>query len=115
MDKAVGIKNDQGKTPYDLLSPWFLEGTAQVLAFGVKTYAPYNWALGILFSRVFAALQRHLWAWQAGEERDEESGMPHLWHASCCLMFLVHYTSHTGQYEAFDDRFGYEEADRRTP
>jgi hypothetical protein len=24
-----------------------------------------------------------------GEETDKESGMPHLWHAACNLMFLI--------------------------
>ena len=41
--------------------------------------------------RVFGALMRHLWAWWAGETKDPETGISHLYHASCCLMFLAAY------------------------
>lgn len=101
---AEGHKDDSGKVRMDLLSPDFLEGTAKVLTFGAEKYEPYNWAKGILYSRVFAALQRHLWAWQAGEENDQETNMPHLWHAACCLMFLTHYAAHPTTYHSYDDR-----------
>lgn len=109
LDLTEGHKEDKGKVPLDLLSPWFLQGTAQVLKFGAEKYAPYNWAKGIRYSRVFSALQRHLWAWQAGEEVDEETNLPHLWHASCCLMFLIHYEE-SDLYAGYDDRPNYAQA-----
>ena len=74
-----GTKNDQDKIPIDLLSPDFIIGISKILQFGAVKYEPYNWAKGIKYSRVFAALQRHLWAFWAGEELDDETGMPHLW------------------------------------
>lgn len=86
-----GLKYDDGKLPLDLLSPHYLEATAAVLQFGAAKYAAYNWAKGMKWSRVYAALMRHLWKWWGGEKYDAETGMSHLWHASCCLMFLVHY------------------------
>jgi len=44
---------------------------------------------------------RHLTAWWAGEDLDPESGLHHLAHAACCLMFLLEYTqTHT----ELDDR-----------
>lgn len=98
-----GTKYDQDKIPLDLLSPYFLEGIAEVLKFGAKKYGPYNWAEGIKYSRVFAALQRHLWAFWRGEELDKETNMPHLWHAGCCLMFLIHYEMFPERYEDFND------------
>jgi hypothetical protein len=61
---------------------------ARVLTFGAKKYAAHNWRKGIVYSRLFDALQRHLWAWWSGEEIDPESGESHLDHAACCLMFL---------------------------
>jgi hypothetical protein len=30
-------------------------------------------------------------AWYSGERLDPESGLPHLYHAACCLMFLARY------------------------
>jgi hypothetical protein len=112
LDLTQGAKNDAGKSRYDLVSPVLVHATAEVLTFGAEKYAPYNWAKGILFSRVYGALQRHLTAWQAGEENDDETGMPHLWHASCCLMFLIHYTfpAFEEQYNPYDDRPDYENA-----
>ena len=98
MDKA--IKNDNGKPPMELIAPEYLFATAHVLGFGADKYAPRNWELGMSWGRVFGALMRHLWAWWGGETAthnfafdsiDGETNCSHLWHASCCLMFLVAY------------------------
>lgn len=48
-----------------------------------------NWEKGIAYSRVFAALMRHMWAWWRGEDKDAETGLSHLWHAGCCISFLI--------------------------
>lgn len=86
-----GRKDDTGKAPYDLLAPEFLSGTAEILAFGATKYQPRNWEKGMAWSRPFSAMMRHMWAWWAGEHTDAETGKSHLWHAACCLMFLVAY------------------------
>ena len=39
--------------------------------------------------RYFDAALRHLTAWQTGEQVDAESGLPHLAHAICCLLFMA--------------------------
>ena len=72
----------------DLLSHIALMGTARVLAFGAKKYAPNNWRKGIAWSRVTAALLRHTFAFLGGEDLDPESGLPHVHHIGCCTMFL---------------------------
>ena len=98
---SEGVKHDTGKLPYDLLAPEYLEGTADILAFGAGKYGARNWEAGMAWSRPFAALMRHMWAWWRGEHLDAETGKSHLWHASCCLMFLVAYEARkTGK----DDR-----------
>lgn len=104
MSLPEGTKYDEGKTPYDLLSVEFLEGIAEVSAYGAAKYEPYNWAKGIKYSRVFSALMRHLWNWWRGERCDKESGLHHLHHAGCCLMYLAHYESKRRRYRKFDDR-----------
>jgi len=50
-----------------------------------------NWEKGIDPGRVFAAAQRHLWAYWSGEDTDEESGLSHLDHAACNIAFLQTY------------------------
>lgn len=102
MNEAV--KWDHKKARMDLLSPDALLGTAQVLSYGAAKYQPRNWETGLQYGRCFAALMRHLWAWWKGEDTDEESGMFHLDHAACCLMFLQHYTNDPNTYGKFDDR-----------
>ena len=101
--KPEALKYDAGKVPLHLIDPLWLEATAQVLAFGAKKYQAWNWAQGTFdWSRLYGALQRHLNAWWSGEEHDPETGLPHLWHANCCLMFLTRY-AHSGW--GTDDRF----------
>jgi Domain of unknown function (DUF5664) len=81
-------KYDLEKPRMDLLDANFLEGVASVLTFGAKKYATNNWREGIAVSRLIAATYRHLGAINRGEDLDPESGLPHVYHASCCLMFL---------------------------
>lgn len=97
-----GKKFDGGKIRYDLLPRELLEGISEGLAFGAAKYGDYNWAGGIKYSRCFAALMRHLWAWWSGEECDPESGISHLSHAGCNLGFLIAFHKRgTGE----DDRY----------
>lgn len=100
-----GTKYDAGKPRYDLLSTEFLDGIARVSAFGAEKYDEWNWAKGIKYGRVFAALMRHLWSFWSGEKLDPETGMHHLWHAGCCLMYLTHYEAYPEAYFEYDDRF----------
>lgn len=86
-----GLRFDQGKTPYHLLPPELMHGVAEILAFGAQKYAPRNWEKGMDWSRVYSSLQRHLQAWWGGEDKDPETGMPHLWHVACNAAFLVAY------------------------
>ena len=99
-----GRKDDGGKAPIHLINPSLLFNIADVLGFGARKYAERNWEQGIAYSRVFAALQRHLWQWWDGTRLDAESGLPHLAHAACCLMFLIAYTERPSKYDPFDDR-----------
>ncbi len=90
-DIKEGVKYDADKTPYDLLDPVALEGLGNVLKFGAKKYASWNWAKGISYSRLIAALLRHTFAILRGELIDPESGLPHIDHVGCCWMFLSHH------------------------
>lgn len=111
-DTKEGVKFDQGKVRIELVAPELLFAVAHVLTFGAKKYGERNWEHGMKWSRVFGAMMRHLWEWWAGAapttvnfafgELDTETGFSHLWHAGCCIMFLIAYEERkTGE----DDRF----------
>lgn len=89
--KSEGVKADEGKLRYDLVPIGALRAITTVLTFGADKYGPWNWYLGMDWSRVYAALMRHLTAWWEGEDKDEESGYSHLWHVGACVVFLIVY------------------------
>jgi hypothetical protein len=87
---GVGRKFDAGKLDYTLV-PWDgLEEIVKVLEFGAKKYARENWRF-VEFgeTRYMAAAFRHLIAYQNNEDVDPETGLSHLAHAGCCLLFLL--------------------------
>lgn len=84
-----GVKFDQGKPPMSLLDRHAMEQIALVLAFGAQKYAAHNWRKGIAYSRLLDAALRHLFAFADGEDNDPESGLSHIAHAGCCIVFLL--------------------------
>jgi hypothetical protein len=86
--QPTATKYDNEKPRLDLVDFEALEGLAKVLTFGAQKYAAHNWRNGFEYSRVLAALMRHLSAIQRGEDIDPESGLPHIDHLGCCWMFL---------------------------
>jgi len=90
--KLEGRKDDTGKLPWHLLPGDALEEIVKVLQFGANKYAERNWEAGMKWSRPFAALMRHMWAWWKGEQLDKETGLSHLAHAGCCILFLLAYS-----------------------
>lgn len=101
---AVGLKYDEGKLPWNLIPPESIEQILEILDFGQRKYAAWNWAKGISYSRVFSATMRHLWAWYRGEENDPETSKSHLAHAAACIVFLLYFTKYRESYKNFDDR-----------
>lgn len=92
LTKETGMKSDIGKTRFDLLLPEFEEAVAKVLTMGAEKYGPNNWQqVDDGENRYYAALRRHLSAWRQGDEIDTESGLSHLAHAGCNIMFLMYY------------------------
>lgn len=88
---SEGRKDDAAKVRYELLPPELLDGVSQILTFGAAKYEDRNWEKGMKWSRVFGALMRHMWAWWGGQHTDPETGKSHLWHAACCIAFLMAY------------------------
>ncbi len=103
-----GVKHDHGKPRWDLL-PWGqVEDIVKVLTFGAQKYADgvpdsvfgsagdNNWqSVEHPTQRYFAAAMRHITANIMGEKLDPESGLPHLAHAGCCLLFMAWFDNAT--------------------
>ena len=93
--KTKGRKFDHSKSRWDLV-PWRALGLiVDVLTYGAGKYNDHNWTrVENGRARYFAALQRHAIAYWgdgegSGEWLDPESGLPHLAHAGCCVLFLL--------------------------
>ena len=84
------VKHDSGKWRISLVPVMALMSIVEVLEFGAKKYAVDNWqTVPDARRRYYDAAIRHLTAWWDGEKLDEESGLPHLAHAGCCVIFLL--------------------------
>lgn len=98
----TGIKHDQDKPDMSLLSNIALTKVAQVMTYGKAKYSAHNWRGGFIWSRPLAAAARHLFAYIGGEDKDPETGLSHLAHCACCLMFLLEFEE---THKNLDDRF----------
>lgn len=82
-------KHDTGKPRHELL-PWdALDPVGHVLAFGAAKYDDDNWRQCTDPGRYIGAALRHIGAHQRGEIEDPESGLPHLAHAACSVLFAL--------------------------
>lgn len=92
MLQPVGRKDDNDKNRLDLIEPAFIEGVGEALTHGAQKYSANSWQnVENAEDRYYAALLRHILAYRAGEAVDKESGLSHLKHAACNLMFLLHF------------------------
>lgn len=98
-------KYDDGKNALQLLPFLALEEVGKVLAFGAKKYGDHNWRQGMKWSRLLGAALRHIFAWARGETLDRESGLSHLAHAACCILFLLEYSESWSDKDKEDDRY----------
>ena len=93
MMPVIGTKADGGKPKPRLLHESMAGAVASVvdvLTFGAAKYSDDNWK-NVEPKRYTDALYRHLNAHHKGEANDAESGLPHLAHAACCVLFLLHH------------------------
>lgn len=84
-------KFDLDKPRFELLPAAALTEIVQVLNFGGKKYGDQNWRSGSGFKwgRLSGAALRHLFAFIGGQDKDPETGLSHLAHAGCCVLFLL--------------------------
>jgi hypothetical protein len=97
-----GIRYNDGKLRFDLISPVASQRIAEVLTKGCEKYPENNWRKGLPWVKgVVSSLERHIHAFKMGEDLDQETGLLHIAHAATNLMFLLEfYETH----KELDDR-----------
>lgn len=93
---SEGRKYDTGKPRPDLVPPGPFRELCRVLAYGANKYTlgsskgDNNWQhVTDGKARYHAAALRHVFDWAGGERNDSESGLHHLAHAACDLLFVL--------------------------
>jgi len=85
-----GVKHDQQKRRFSLFPTRTLYAVVDVLEYGARKYEEENWRkVPDSRKRYYDASMRHINDWWMGETHDPESGLHHLAHAMCCLVFLL--------------------------
>lgn len=84
-----GLKHDGGKSRLDLVPPEIIEAVGAVMTHGVEKYGEGSYKK-VEPKRYRAALMRHICKWLRNPHgKDEDSGLPHLWHIACNVAFLL--------------------------
>lgn len=97
LDASIGKKFDGEKPDWSLMPTDELETVVKIITFGKVKYGRENWKhVTGGFYRYYAAAMRHMAAHKKYMETgldehrlDDESGLPHLAHAACNLIFLM--------------------------
>lgn len=89
------VKADKGKIRPTLVPVSIIRAIAAIREYGVQKYLDRdgkekieNWR-DVEPQRYRDAAYRHWLAYLAGEKKDQESGLPHLWHLACNIAFLI--------------------------
>lgn len=83
------IKADCGKPRLSLVPVEIMRCIARVREFGNQKYGDSDSWRKVEVERYRDAMLRHTLAYiENPEGKDEESGMPHLWHLACNVAFL---------------------------
>lgn len=98
-----GVKEES----FDLLPVEALTTVARHYGIGARKYSAHNWRRGYEWSKSFAAMMRHAWAFWRGEDIDEETGSPHMaavaFHALTLLTFMEEQRDFDDRYKAVEE------------
>lgn len=85
-----GVKDTKGKLKLNYIPPKSMVAIAKVREFGsIKYKDPWKWKEFVELDDLIEACKRHLLKRDLGEELDDESGLPHIYHALCSLAMAV--------------------------
>jgi len=106
VEAKKALRFDTGKTNWSLMPFEAVEEINKVLEFGANKYAEWNFANdgGMNHSRIINSCLRHIFAYMRGQDLDPESGLSHLAHAGCNIIFLLYYNKYPEIFKAKDDR-----------
>lgn len=90
MSEETGLRYNGNKPLLNFVmsAPHALAGLASVMEFGSRKYSRDNWKKGLPHLEVVDSLLRHIAAYVSGEDKDSESGLPHVDHMLCNAFFL---------------------------
>lgn len=87
-----GLKYDGEKPDMSLIPSLAEVEEARVWTAGKKKYSAYNWHQGIVYSRILAAMQRHLSLLKAGIDMDDETRAHHAACIRCGCAMLIQFS-----------------------
>lgn len=104
--KETAVKFDNDKVDWMILPYDAIEEIIKVMEFGARKYARGNFASGegLEYTRVLNSLMRHILAFSRGEDLDPETGISHMAHAGCNVLFLLHYIKNPEKFRNSDNR-----------
>jgi hypothetical protein len=101
------LRDNKGKLPVHWFPYEGVEATVTVLyrssVEGGGKYPRHNWRKGAPLSVPLDSALRHIFKRLGGEKYDDETGLPHLWHALTNLVFAVYYEKHYPQLDDLKD------------
>ena len=84
-----GLKHDGGKPRLSLVPPILIRAVGKVMTHGAEKYGEASYK-NVEPKRYRSALMRHICKWLKDPHgKDEDSGLPHLWHIACNVAFLL--------------------------
>jgi hypothetical protein len=89
--QALRFNDGKRKLSMVFEMPDAIDGVTRVLEFGAEKYARCNYVHGLPYTEVVDSTLRHLMCFINGEQVDKESGLHHVHHAACNLLFLSQY------------------------
>ena len=98
---STGGQKGKKLARFDLIPPNAIIEIAELYGRGAEKYEDRNWEQGYPISLSFAALNRHLWQFWNGENRDEETKAHHL---SSVIFHAIAMMTFQDTHPEFDDR-----------
>lgn len=99
---TTGASKGTKEERFDLIPIPALTYLARLYGKGAVKYAEHNWRLGYEWSKSYAAAQRHMNSFWAGEDMDPETNIPHVINAAFHMFALATYLT---EHPELDDRF----------
>lgn len=102
MTATKAMRFNTGKLQLSMVPASLSAYAAAAFMYGADKYARDNWRQGFEWTSLIDSLRRHLDAFEAGENYDDESQLNHLAHVAANVAFLI---EHVEQSLGKDNRY----------